>query len=421
MSKRCLVVSYYFPPVGGGGVQRVTKLIKYLSRLSWKFTVLTSNLEDSSNISQDDTLVNDIPNSIKIIRLSKRLVTQQKFLLGKILATFKASFFIRWISSLIFIPDIHKKWSLHAEKKIYELLKKEKFDLVFITAPPYSLTCLASRLTKLIDIPVVVDLRDPWTTNPYKIYPSSWHLKREKKLEKNSISSIKFGISAYKSLIDLYEKLGYITDKDNWGYIPNGFDENDFKIIPRKQKEDFLNIAFSGTFYSHVNNPKVVFKAISKLPLELQKRINFHHIGDSNINLKKVAAKYNLTSQLIEWGYKNHKECLEILSGMDILCFILDSPNPNAQNTIGGKVYEYLRLGKPILALVPENGEAAQLITETSSGKVINPINEKNIVKTLQDWLNDKPVLSRKIALDTFERRNLAQKYATFFEKVCSK
>ena len=126
----------------------------------------------------------------------------------------------RWISSFIFLPDIHLKWSMLVERKINEILKKEKFDLIFITSPPYSLASLAARLTDKINIPVVLDMRDPWTIHPFKIYPSNWHHRKDKSIEKSTISKIKYGVSATHSLIEFYSTPGLILKK-NW-LILNG-------------------------------------------------------------------------------------------------------------------------------------------------------------------------------------------------------
>lgn len=417
MPKRCLVISYYFPPVGGGGVQRVTKIIKYLGKKNWQFTVFTSNPGGFTNLPLDKSHLNEIPGNTRIIRFSNSV----NFNPG-VFKAIKPTFFIRWINSLFFFPDTYKKWSNQVEKEVVKILADEQFDLVYITSPPYSLARLASRLTAKINTPVVLDMRDPWTTNPYKIYPSTWHLKKDKQIEEQTISNIKYGITAYKSLKDFYFTSGFITKKRNWIYIPNGFDESDFNEIKNPNHSNkVLNIAFSGTFYSHLNNPELLFNSISKLSEENKTKISFHHIGVSNINLKKVAAKYDIADKIVEWGYKSHKECLEILSGMDVLFFLLDSANPKAANTIGGKVYEYLGLKKPILALVPEHGEAANLIKHTSSGVIIDPYNQTKITETLEKWINDRPVVSQSATINEFARSTLAQKYYNFFEEIVSK
>jgi glycosyltransferase involved in cell wall biosynthesis len=416
MAKRCLIVTYYFPPTGGGGVQRNAKLIKYLSRKDWKFSVVTSD-GHSANIASDESLQADVPSDVEIIPVSFLNNGKNKFL-----SSIKSTFFIRFISSFLFIPDRHKKWVQAAKKSIIETLAQKSYDLVLISSPPYSLAQMAAELTEELSIPVVLDMRDPWTTNPYKIYPTSWHKKQDQKCERKSIKKIKYGISAYQSLVNFYSTSIAGFDKNNWRTIPNGFDEEDFKnIIPQNLESNKFHIAFSGTFYSHLNNPKFLFQAIAGLGKEEREKIRFHHIGSSAQNLKKIAARHGLQNNLVEWGYQNHKKCLEILSGMDAFCFILDSTNKNADKTIGGKVYEYLRLGKPILALVPHSGEAADCVNKTESGIVIDPSDTQRVLKLLQTWITSPPKIRTNRKIIGFYRERLAEQYASFFDEIINK
>lgn len=418
MAKRCLVVTYYFPPNGGGGVQRIVKLIKYLSRNDWQFSVVTSALS-LNNIPQDNNLIRDVPTDVKVNRVSNSINSKGKSIWDSLLLSFKSTFLVRWINAFLFIPDIHTRWSLAVYDRIQLLMKSGNFDLILVSSPPYSLAVLAAKLIENVSIPVVFDMRDPWTTNPYKIHPTQWHFKRDRLLEFDAIKRIKYGTSAYASLIQFYQKNIPDFKTENWRYIPNGFDEDDFAALsPVDIDSQKLNIAFSGTFYSHINNPLVLFKAIASLQAYMRDKIIFHHIGTSNISLSKLAKKYNISACVREWGYHPHQDCLNILSSMDVYCFILDSANPNAVNTIGGKVYEYLRLRKPILALVPENGDAAHLINNLKAGIVIDSNNQHAIKKLLISWIEKKPVINSNPDITEFKRALLAQKFSKFFDQI---
>lgn len=418
MAKRCLIVTYYFPPTGGGGIQRNVKLIKYLSRENWKFTVLTAN-ESSANLPYDETLQSEIPKDVEIIPVpfleSLKINSYGK----RVSSFFKSTFVLRLISSFFFIPDRHKNWLKPVKKKILHTLGEKKFDLVLVSSPPYSLVKLAAELTNELSIPVILDMRDPWTINPYKIYPSRWHLIKDRKIETKFIEQIKYGISAYQSLLKFYTKNITNFKQENWRFIPNGFDEEDFNNLePQELEEGKFHVAFSGTFYSHVNKPHFLLKGMAAMEKSRRVKVCFHHIGVSAINIKNIARQYGLENNIIEWGYHNHKRCLNILAGMDAFCFILDSSNKNADKTIGGKVYEYLRLGKPILALIPTSGEPAKLIRETNSGIVIDPYDHFKIAKTISAWMETPPKKMISPKYSSFERLNLAKQYKDFFEQV---
>jgi glycosyltransferase involved in cell wall biosynthesis len=422
--RRCLVVSYYFPPVGGGGVQRIAKMIKYLSRRGWRFTVITAS-ESAKAQPLDYSLEEDISEKVEVIRLQSLLPHKKNHVLQKLPGINVASYWKRWVSAFCYIPDMRKSWLPQAKAALINEIKTKKYDCLLITSPPYSLAVLAGELQAELDMPVILDMRDPWTTNPYKIHPTKYHLKKDRALEIETISKIKYGISAYYTLLDYYQK--HIKDfhLENWHVISNGYDEEDFyELKPNADRKDqFFNIAFSGVFYSHINNPKYLFKAMAQLNIdnpELGKRIRFHHIGKSFINLKALSKKFAVEDQIARWGYVDHKKCLDILTGMDALCFILDDRHINSGKTIGGKVYEYLRLKKPVLALVPEKGEAAGLIEKTKSGQVIAPSRTAKIAQTLNNWVNQYPKFSFT-GVENYSRERQAESFLKILNKVSKK
>ncbi|MEJ2543779.1 MAG: glycosyltransferase [Calditrichaceae bacterium] len=274
-------------------------------------------------------------------------------------------------------------------------------------------------MTDELSIPVILDMRDPWTANPYKIHPTPYHYRKDLKIELKTISRIEFGVSAYESLIHFYKKRIRNFETASWTVIPNGFDESDFKKLTNASlSNDKFNIAFSGTFYSHINNPSPFFKAIKKLDKNVRNKILFHHIGKSQLNLPKLISKFGLENNIKLWGYLSHKDCIMKLNQMDAFCFILDDHNKNRINTIGGKVYEYLRLKKPILALVPENGEAADLIKKTKSGIVISPHNTDKICITLDEWVDGNTNLKFS-DIGSFSREKQAQQFLRVINRAC--
>ncbi|MBN1409092.1 MAG: glycosyltransferase [Calditrichaceae bacterium] len=420
MAKRCLIISYYFPPVGGGGVQRIVKLIKFLSQSGWDFTILTAD-NDIVSLPKDASFLKDIDNRTKVIRIPISRTNVQSNSRYTSFLPDKSGFLQRWLSAFFYIPDIRKGWLKSLHPVLMDEININHYDCVLVTAPPYSLAVYAAQLTDQLSIPVILDMRDPWTTNPYKIHPTPYHHYKDLKIELESISRIKFGVSAYESLIHFYRAKIRNFETALWTVIPNGFDENDFRSLPNGSLNNGkFNIAFSGTFYSHINPPLHIFKAINKLNEKNREKILFHHIGDSQINLPKLIAKYKLKNNVKLWGYLSHKKCLEKLNQMDALCFILDDRNRNSINTIGGKVYEYLRLKKPILALAPENGEAADLIASTQSGEVISPQNTDKICETLSRWILGKNNY-KYLDVDRYNREKQARQFLQVMNRACSR
>lgn len=418
MDRRCLIITYYFPPLGGGGVQRIAKLVKYASRQGWQFTVITAQ-EQTAIIPQDPTLQAEIPSKTNIIRVPFKLLSSPVPVEHRI--TQKSNYWKRWLSAFFYLPDSRKKWLGRAWPSIENELQNETYDLVLISIPPYSLSFLAKRIKARFGMPVVLDMRDPWTLNPYKIYPTPLHRRIDWQMEKKVIASAEYGISAYKKPLEFYENKIENFNSANWTVIPNGFDEEDFADLkPKASDHQTFNLAFSGTIYSHINHPAPLFKAMAQLKQrfpELGAKARFLFVGKAHIDLRKATKKYGLEKQIVEKGYLPHQQSVRLLNEADALCFILDDRRRESQYTVGGKVYEYLRLKKPILALVPQSGEAAELIRETHSGVVVPPRQTGKIVRILHDWMQALPQFEFR-HIERFSRKKQAQEWMRFLEKI---
>jgi len=414
LAKSGLIVSYYFPPVGGGGVQRWVKLIKYLKNFDWQFSVISGTPE--ANQPTDHSLVDDIPGETKIIRL----VHQKVGAITKSIAfpLLKSGYWQRWISALLNITDSRQGWNQAVREKILQELSSHHYDVLIFSAPPYSLAELAAEFGERLSIPVIFDLRDPWTINPYKIHPTSLHRFLDRQREFRTISRINAIISAYRCIIENYSQRipGFIEKQIQ--FLPNGYDDEDFTALEPVELKNPKNfkMGFSGSFYSHLNTPDFLFAAMK----ELEKKditVDFHHVGTSVYNLKAMSARYGIEKNVIEWGYQPHRRCLEILSQMDALCLILDDRRPHSVNTIGGKFYEYLRLKKPIIALVPEKGEAAAVVRETDSGMVISGQHAGEIARQLEVLIAGKKRFAWR-DIDQYSRQNQALILDSYLSKL---
>ena len=413
MVRRGLVVSYYFPPQGGGGVQRWIKFIKYLSQRNWQFSVIAAPPEVS--IPLDESLLGELPANLKIYRIPES--HQPKSFSHAFYSKLNRTYFLRWLSALIHVTDSRFYWCKIIKPKIEELLDKQKFDILIFTVPPYSLTSLAAEYSTLNKTPVLLDLRDPWTINPYKIYPTPFHRYFDTLREKKVIRSIQLISSAYQSTLQFYQDTIPEFDKKQFVYIPNGFDEADFLGLNEKKSaaDDVFRIGFSGSLYSHVNVPKPLLDALKMLRNNGYK-IELHHFGTSVYDIKHLAQSMGLQDVYIEHGYLPHKEALQALMGMDATCLILDEAHVHADKTVGGKLYEYLRLKKPIIAIVPEGGEAARTIYQTDSGIVCSKRNPAKIAAEINRLIQKERDFSF-LNIAQYERKKLSEQMREFIEE----
>jgi glycosyltransferase involved in cell wall biosynthesis len=412
LAKRGLIISYYFPPTGGGGVQRWVKLLKYLSEYGWEFCVLAN--EHSHSSPKDDSLLSEVSDKTFVIRTEKFSTSES--IQSKTPFLNQSGYWQRWASAFIRITDSRKSWNKIAREYLKKELKRNKYDAIIFTSPPYSLVLLAAEIKQEVSCPVFLDLRDPWTINPYKIYPTKIHRLLDEQRERKSISKIDHFISAYQSTIDDYSKRIKNFKSKNILVLPNGYDETDFDHLKKVSPfdGDNYNLGFSGSIYSHLNTPSPVFKAMNRLKSE-GIDVHFHHIGTSVYDLKKLAKKFDIEDRIHQWGYHNHIKNLEILNMMDALCIILDDHWPNSEHTVGGKFYEYLRLKKPIFAVVPKCGEAAELINKTNSGVVASAKSIDEITQKLKTLILNQQEFTWK-GIDEFNRARQAQILNNFLD-----
>jgi len=413
LAKRGLLISYYFPPTGGGGVQRWVKLLKYLKNYGWEFGVISQDHTISNP--KDESLLREVSEDTKILRAGNSSVSES--ILTKAPLLKQSGYWQRWTSAFFRITDSRNSWNKVARKYIDKELEQNKYDAIIFSSPPYSFAFLAAEISRKAMCPVFLDMRDPWTINPYKIYPTKIHRLLDERREVRAISNINYLISAYQSTVNDYRDRIINFESKNILILPNGYDEEDFlnlkKVSPFKGGK--INLGFSGSVYSHLNTPHPVFKAIAKLNKEGMD-IHFHHIGTSVHNLTKLAKRYQIQDYVHSWGYKTHKKSLEILQMMDVLCLILDDRLPHSENTVGGKVYEYLRLRKPIFAVIPEEGEAATIINKTNSGKVVSATNNEKVAKELKSLIQNKHDYTWE-GIEEFSREKQAKMLNSFLEK----
>ena len=424
MVKKCLIVSYYFPPTGGAGVQRIVKLIKYASRKNWRFTVISAE-EHSHFQPQDSSLLDELPPDLNIIRAAAALPAQKFSILNKTNLFKKSAYWKRWLGAFVQIPDSRKSWNSAVKKTIYRELAKNDYDCLLITAPPYSLTLLAVELQNELSIPVILDMRDPWSSHPYKLHPTFMHRRMNKRLEYRTLSAINNGIHVTKRQLDDYRLNMKNFDISNWSVITNGYDEADFaglKEAGNVEKKRF-NIAFLGTIHADINSPEYLFRAMKYLKKSNKnsgQEIHFHHIGNSVPDLKSLTKKYNIEEQITLWNYRSHKESLQILMAMDAFYQIHHPAYKGSEYIIGSKMYEYLRLKKPILAVVPNESEVADIINNCNCGEVVNSVQAADIAAALLKIIKGGNSYGFK-NVTQYERGFLADKFISVFTEAINK
>jgi glycosyltransferase involved in cell wall biosynthesis len=281
--KKVLIISYYFPPSGGPGVQRVLKFVKYLPEFGWQPVVLT--VKDGDFPARDESLLNEIPKDVKVFRTDifepynyyRKLTGRKKgqaIDVDNIEKGSKKRFSDRiseFIRATFFIPDARRGWKKYAVKEGKKIIDTEKPDLIFSSSPPYTCALIAMELKKYAGkkgrkIPWVSDLRDAWTD--YLTTPNRWFLpkKIDKKYERTSLDKADvLTIVASGMKDDFDKKYPQISKKTKYVLLRNGFDSDDYKNAQYENKtNEKFTVVYTGSMYGK-RNPYYFLDTVAEL------------------------------------------------------------------------------------------------------------------------------------------------------------
>ena len=389
MNKKVLFISYFFPPVGGIGSLRISKFVKFLPQFDWQTYVLT--VKKAFYPIVDEDLLKEIPPSVKVVKINY----------------FEPAFWSRnrlWRSflayalyPLILFPDRQFLWFLPALISSYKIVKANHIKVIFTSSSPISNHLIGFCLKKITKVKWVADFRDEWTQSSYLKFLTPVHRYLAGILEKLILKNADQITTVSDGLTDSYQTM-LNKNSEKFTTITNGFDGQDFLNLNKKLSKNKLVLAHAGSLYGS-----------RKADIFL---IAFKELNFKDVDLKFIGLKKRLS----------HKESLEELAKANVLLLIL-SPMDNS-SVMTGKIFEYLALRRPILALAPEKSGATKLIKKLKVGEVVNPENKLEIKKTLlkmyQKWLKNDLTIPR-VNIEQYERKKLTGNLAELFNKLIEK
>lgn len=378
LDKKVLIVSYYWPPSGGAGVQRWLKLSKFLTEQGVKCNVITVDPEKSSYPTFDASLEEEVHKDITVYKTSSFEITNwYKSLAGK-KNTPTAGFsnvdnknwkqkLVNSIRSNFFIPDPRIGWNKYAYRKAAEVIQKEKINTVITTSPPHSTQMVGLKLKKrgLVNN-WIVDFRDPWTDIYY--YPLLQHSALShlinKKKEKAVIEAADKILTVSSGLIEGFRSKTATNIEEKFIELPNGYDPDDFVGLAKDKNEEFT-IVYTGTM-SDIYEPQLFFEVLDQIFFEQILPYQIKIIGSFSQKIKDQISKLNLKVQYIDTV--PHSEINKYQMQADLLLLVI----PNTEQSKGiltGKLFEYLATENTIINLGPADGDAAEIISTCESGQ----------------------------------------------------
>lgn len=378
--KKALIITYYWPPSGGVGVQRWLKFVKYLRDYGWEPVVYTP--ENPESHFDDESLFADIPEGIMVIKSTiwepyniYRFLTGSR---GKKMGIGFASqgkkkglihSLLVWLRGNLLIPDARRFWVKPSVKLLAKYISANPVDVIITTGPPQSMHLIGKKLSVKTGIPWVADFRDPWT----KIYfYKELKLGRiahriNQNLEKKIVSTADAVIVVSEQMKREFLPL----DPKRIAVVTNGFDEAD---LPNGVKfSEKFTLSHVGTI-SPSSNPVALWSALSKLCSQdssFKNDLRIRLAGQVDMNVLNSIDSEGLMDNLILQEYIPHHEALEIQRNSHILLLVL-STSPSAKGIITGKIFEYLAARKPIIAVGPVDGDLSVMLNNVGAGKMFD-------------------------------------------------
>jgi glycosyltransferase involved in cell wall biosynthesis len=414
---KILIISYYWPPSGGGGVQRITKFCKFLVNHGWEPHVITAPRQKYKTI--DPSFIKDVK-GVKVYYTgvnekqenntsSKQSKKTSRINIDKVKAFIRVNFLI---------PDAKIFWYKSALKTAKKVLEKEKFDLLFSTSPPYTVQLVAKKINKISGLKWIVDFRDPWVENIY--YNNVFRLWISKYLNRRLETKV---LSQADVVLTVGDKLKLMLEKktDKKIYvIHNGYDQSDYPAEIEKSEKFIIG------YYGSLNSNQVsdtLFEILSRFETtqpKIYENLELHLAGVHTQDAISFIKKYIPEEKIVFHGYVSHDTLLKQLCKEQLLLQLIHEQKDN-EIIIGSKLYEYFHTGNPILCLGNKKSEAAELIEETSSGVTYNYEEEveieKYIILNFNSWSKGELNINKR-NLPKYERSNQAKELVDIFNSM---
>ncbi len=420
---------YYFPPMGGGGVQRIVKWLKYWDYQQFRVTVLT--VKESYFYASDESLLNEIPASqVRILRSGSldvfrglRLVQRTRGTDATVPSALPTESHdrLRKLASWFAIPDSRVGWLLPALTRLWHLHREDPIDLLIASMPPFTAGLIGGLFQHWQGVPYIVDYRDAWLMNPYIPRRPAPVQRVHYWLEKRVLQAASGAVFVNPELARLVLK-AHPEVNIPWTVVRNGYDPSDFEDLPGPAAWPPLTIGIMGSVYSQGNRPFALITAIRELLEEnpqYRERVRVQFIGKWSPGFLKWIERFPFP-EIIQWHpYLPHRQALALAARCHVLALTIEDKWPGSQAVTPGRLYEYLALGRPILAIVPQHSDVAAVVTATGRGVILKPANREQLKAQLVQWMNQPPVIhnGREKELREFTRHYQTRQLVQFLQQ----
>lgn len=432
-TKKILIISYYWPPAGGPGVQRWLKFVKYLPNLGWEPTVFIP--ENPSYPIVDETLQKDVPKNLKMIKTKIWEPYQLAEKFGKDNKKFKAGQFDvgenqSWKAKLsifvrgnFFIPDARVFWVKPSVEFLEKYLKANHYDVLVTTGPPHSLHLIGLGLKKKFpDLKWIADFRDPWTEISYYKHLKLTKIadKKHRKLESEVFKNADVTLATSYTDAENFRKNGA-----NAFCITNGFDsevESQKSEVGSKNSTNKFTLSYVGVL-EQLRDPGNLWWTLYEIMCENEEFSNdfeLKFVGKVDNKIQQSLFHIGINQNIKYLGYLPHEQAVQEMQDSTVL-LMTNFPQESSKGIIPGKIFEYLATGKTILSFGPKDADVEKILSETKAGKHFGYDEKENlknfILESYQNW--KLGTLNQNAEnIEQFSRKNLTQKLVDLMNKI---
>jgi glycosyltransferase involved in cell wall biosynthesis len=377
--KRILILTYYWPPSGGAGVQRWVKLSNYFAQRGMEVHVVTVHPDRASYALLDPTLEKDVHPSVHVYRtktsepysIYKAITRKKQIPYGGFANEEKAQpgpvqKLMRFIRGNVFLPDARVGWNRFAYAAALRIMRKVNIDAVITTSPPHSTQLVGLELKKRFGMKWVADLRDPWTDIYYyeKLFLTDYSRRRDAEMEKQVLLSADAVVVVSEEIRRSFVEKTAPRYLQHIHVIPNGYDEKDFEQVELQQHQGKFVISYTGTLTSDYRIDAFL-SAVSQFALD-KPEVMLHVTGSFPVSTRD-AIENKMPGRVKTLPHVAHHKAVEQMCSSDLLLLVIPDAKGN-KGILTGKLFEYLASRKPVLCIGPVDGDAASIIRECSSG-----------------------------------------------------
>ncbi|MFV8362688.1 glycosyltransferase family 4 protein [Flavobacterium sp. ZT3P35] len=426
--KKILIITYYWPPAGGPGVQRWLKFVKYLPEFGVQPIVYIP--ENPTYPIVDQNLVQDVSEQAIILRqkifepyqlasfLSKN---KTKKMNSGIIPNQKKQRFLDktllWIRGNLFIPDARVFWVKPSVAFLEKYIVENNIDTIVTSGPPHSLHLIGLELKQKLDLKWFADFRDPWTTIGYhkSLRLSHYSDKKHKVLEHQVLNTADTIIVTSKTTKAEFQA---ITNKPI-EVITNGYDTEEVAKQPLDSK---FALAHIGSFLSE-RNPLILWESLAELTAEIpdfKSHLEIKLIGAVSQEVLQTITQVGLHSYLKNMGYVSHAEAIAHQRKSQVL-LLIEIDSPETKSIIPGKLFEYMVSNRPIIAIGPNGSDFAEIITETNTGIFFDYSEKMKLKSVILDFYKqflEGKLHSNGVGLQKYSRKNLTRELVEVINKI---